>query len=188
MAQRAAMCSRLTIQLPHGSCSVGSCRQRVASTGANVAVGGTDFNDLTNPLQFWAVGDNPITAASALSYVPESTWNDSCTNAVFINEFNGQFGSDAQTVCNNATVVSGGFDLPVGGSGGKSACTTSDGTNPSTCAGGNAKPRFPEWRYRGHHARYSGHLFVCRRRRNFGELLRCLRTRLSRAITVPLAI
>jgi hypothetical protein len=127
---------------PTGAAQLGLAVNGVASTGANVAVGGTDFNDLTNPLTYWTVGNNPVTAASALSYIPESTWNDACTNAVFITEFNGQFGNDAQTVCNNATIVSAGFDLPVGGSGGKSACTTSDGTTPSSCSGGNAKPAF----------------------------------------------
>jgi hypothetical protein len=127
---------------PTGAAQLGLAVNGVASTGADVAVGGTDFNDLTSPLTYWAVGNNPVTMASAQSYIPESTWNDSCTNAVFINEFNGQFGNDAQTVCNNATIVSAGFDLPVGGSGGKSACTTSDGTTPSSCAGGNAKPTF----------------------------------------------
>jgi hypothetical protein len=127
---------------PTGAAQLGLAVNGVASTGANVAVGGTDFNDLTNPLTYWTVGNNPVTAASALSYIPESTWNDACTNAVFITEFNGQFGNDAQTVCNNATIVSAGFDLPVGGSGGKSACTTSDGTTPSSCTGGNAKPAF----------------------------------------------
>jgi hypothetical protein len=127
---------------PTGAAQLGLAVNGVASTGANVAVGGTDFNDLTNPLTYWTVGDNPVTAASALMYIPESTWNDSCTNAVFINEFNGEFGNDAQTVCNNATIVSAGLDLPVGGSGGKSACTTSNGTNPSSCTGGNAKPTF----------------------------------------------
>jgi hypothetical protein len=129
---------------PTGAAQLGLAVNGVASTVANVAVGGTDFNDLTNPLQYWTVGDNPVTAASAESYIPEATWNDACTNAVFINEFNGQFGNDAQTVCNNTTIVSAGFDLPVGGSGGKSACTTSDGTNPSSCAGGNPKPAFQD--------------------------------------------
>ena len=127
---------------PTGAAQLGLAVNGVASTGANVAVGGTDFNDLTSPLTYWTVGDNPVTGASALMYIPESTWNDSCTNAVFITEFNGEFGNDAQTVCNNTTIVSAGLDLPVGGSGGKSACTTSDGTNPSSCTGGNTKPTF----------------------------------------------
>ena len=127
---------------PTGAAQVGLAVNGVASTGATVAVGGTDFTDLTNPLTYWTVGDNPITGASAQMYIPESTWNDSCTNAVFITEFNGEFGNDAQTVCNNATIVSAGLDLPIGASGGKSACTTSDGTNPSSCTGGNAKPVF----------------------------------------------
>jgi pro-kumamolisin-like protein/subtilase family protein len=137
-----AGCDVQPVSGPSTAAQFGLAVNGVASTPSNVAVGGTDFTDLTNPLQFWTVGNNPITGASALSYVPESTWNDSCTNAVFINEFNGQFGNDAQTVCNNATIIADGFAVPIGGSGGKSACTTSDGSTVTSCTGGYPQPAF----------------------------------------------
>jgi hypothetical protein len=137
-----AGCDVQPVSGPSTAAQFGLAVNGVGSTPFNVAVGGTDFTDLTNPLQFWTVGNNPITGASALSYIPESTWNDSCTNAVFINEFNGQFGNDAQTVCNNATIVADGFSVPVGGSAGKSACTTSDGSTVASCSGGYPQPAF----------------------------------------------
>ena len=52
-----------------------------ASTPYNVAVGGTDFNDFSNPGTYWNTTNNSTTQASAKSYIPETTWNDSCTNA-----------------------------------------------------------------------------------------------------------
>ena len=54
-----------------------------ASTPYNVAVGGTDFGDTyagTNST-YWNSSNTP-TYASALSYVPEIPWNDSCTSAL----------------------------------------------------------------------------------------------------------
>ena len=120
----------------------------IASTPFNVAVGGTDFNDFNNFCASWnpcnGSNNNPITGASAISYIPETTWNDSCTNSVFITGFNSEFGSDAQTVCNNATIEANGLVVPVGASGGKSACTTSDGSTVASCAGGNPKPTFQD--------------------------------------------
>jgi hypothetical protein len=118
----------------------------VASTGSNVAVGGTDFNDFNNFCAFWnpcsGTANQPNTQASAEFYIPETTWNDSCTNSVFISDFNSQFGSDAQTVCNNATIQENGLVVPVGGSGGKSNCITSNGSTVSSCSGGNPQPAF----------------------------------------------
>jgi subtilase family serine protease len=52
----------------------------VASTPYNVAVGGTDFLALLNPTRFFSLINDPNTQASALSYVPELPWNDTCTN------------------------------------------------------------------------------------------------------------
>ena len=46
-----------------------------ASTPFTVAVGGTEFNEGTGT--FWS-GTNSGTGESALSYIPEDTWNDSC--------------------------------------------------------------------------------------------------------------
>jgi len=103
-----------------------------ASTPFNVAVGGTDFNDAMTQSTYFNATNDPNTLASAKGYIPESTWNDSCTNA--------SFGANPETNCNaaaNASAV-----ITVAGSGGKSHCTTPSGTTPATCAGGYAKPLF----------------------------------------------
>jgi len=118
----------------------------LASTPFDVAVGGTDFNDITSFCTYW----NPCTGganqapnqASAQMYIPETTWNDSCTNANIIATFGDQFGSTAQDVCNNAQIARLGLVVPVGGSGGKSACTSSNGSSLASCSGGYPKPAF----------------------------------------------
>jgi Pro-kumamolisin, activation domain/FG-GAP-like repeat/FG-GAP repeat len=53
----------------------------LSSTIYNVAVGGTDFNDAKNQSQYWLAG-NGVLGGSAMSYVPEMTWNDSCASSV----------------------------------------------------------------------------------------------------------
>jgi subtilase family serine protease len=53
----------------------------LASTAFNVAVGGTMFNDVANPNTYW--GTNAQNGGSALSYIPEDVWNESCTVAQF---------------------------------------------------------------------------------------------------------
>jgi len=111
----------------------------IASTPFDISVGATDFNDLANPFTYFANGknNNATTQASALSYIPETTWNDSCTNSVLINFL---ALSSAAAACNSVTAQADGFVIPVGGSGGKSNCTTSNGTSVSSCSGGYAKP------------------------------------------------
>jgi subtilase family serine protease len=109
----------------------------VASTPFNVAVGGTDFNQLSDPTTFWNASNASNTQASAKGYIPETTWNDSCTNADFGPAFG--FSTNAETNCNNTTQLASAIG-PIGGSGGFSNCTTSNGETPSTCSGGYAKP------------------------------------------------
>ncbi len=53
----------------------------LASTPFNVAVGGTDFDQVNNWAQYWNTTPTPTTPpvpASALNYIPEVPWNDSC--------------------------------------------------------------------------------------------------------------
>ena len=53
----------------------------LASTPFNVAVGGTDFDQVGREAQFWNTNTTsavPPVPGSALSYIPELTWNDSC--------------------------------------------------------------------------------------------------------------
>ncbi len=49
-----------------------------AATPFNVAVGGTDFDQVNKWQQFWSPTNDPVTLASALGYIPEIPWNDSC--------------------------------------------------------------------------------------------------------------
>jgi subtilase family serine protease len=107
-----------------------------ASTPFDIAVGGTDFaGDFFNPAAFWSATNDPVTQGSALSYIPELPWNDSCANSIFA--FIG-FPADPIATCNNASAA--GFLNIVGGSGGLSSCISSDGTHIATCTGGYAKP------------------------------------------------
>jgi hypothetical protein len=90
-----------------------------ASTPYNVAMGGTDFDQAGNQSTYW--GTCTITAPattcstaplSALKYIPEIPWNDSCAaNATSAN----------LTICANATATSTSSPLDiVAGSGGPS--------------------------------------------------------------------
>jgi subtilase family serine protease len=86
----------------------------IASTPFNIAMGGTDFDDSTNPSTFWNTTNTSTTLpilASAKGYIPEKTWNDSCASA------------GTTTGC-TATIINGnsgtGIDL-VAGSGGQSS-------------------------------------------------------------------
>jgi subtilase family serine protease len=107
-----------------------------ASTPFDIAVGGTDFGgNFFNSAAYWSPTNDPTTQASALSYIPELPWNDSCTNSIFV--FIG-FPADPIATCNNASAA--GFLNIVGGSGGKSSCVASDGSHIASCTGGYAKP------------------------------------------------
>lgn len=109
----------------------------LASTPYNIAVGGTDFNDVANPTTYWNSTNTSPNQASAKSYIPEMVWNDTCTNPEFGTPFFG-YSTSAVTNCNNSIFSS--IVGTVGGSGGKSACTTFDGSNVLQCTGGYAKP------------------------------------------------
>ncbi len=108
----------------------------LASTPYNVAVGGTDFNDFfPSPLKYWSATNDPKTLVSALAYVPEMAWNGSCANPVFSNF---GYSNDPIANCNNASLAP--FLDTIGGGGGASSCTVSDGVNLSSCQGGYSKP------------------------------------------------
>ncbi|GAC1505675.1 MAG: hypothetical protein NVS1B11_03830 [Terriglobales bacterium] len=48
----------------------------LASTPFTIAVGGTVFNENGQPSKYW--GASPPLAETALSYIPENVWNESC--------------------------------------------------------------------------------------------------------------
>ena len=49
----------------------------IASTPYNMAVGGTQFDDVANPDAYWSTTTDPTTGLSVLSYIPETVWNES---------------------------------------------------------------------------------------------------------------
>jgi subtilase family serine protease len=93
-----------------------------AATQYNVAVGGTDFSDTyskTNT-QYW----NPTSSAtwaSAKSYVPEFTWNDTCASSELAQKYSGSSITYGKTgFCNRRADSE--FLQFGGGSGGPSGC------------------------------------------------------------------
>jgi Pro-kumamolisin, activation domain len=112
----------------------------VASTPYNVAVGGTDFNDLGIQTQYWSTA-NQANGSSALKYIPEDVWNDTCTNPiVFPLVTVSPAITTALESCNNSTIQQAGLVEVTGSGGGESNCTTYSGTNPADCTGGNTQP------------------------------------------------
>jgi uncharacterized protein (TIGR03437 family) len=105
----------------------------IASTPYNVAVGGTDFDDVLQQTDaaYWSSSNDPATLASVKSYVPETPWNDSCADPELVNYFGYASG---EAFCNSALAQS----LPgvVGGSGGASGTYA----KPSWQAGVNGIP------------------------------------------------
>ena len=114
-----------------------------ASTPYNVAVGGTDFGDTFAGTTgtYWS-STNSSTYGSALSYIPEIPWNDSCAS-VLIATYKGYPATyGANGLCNS--VPSNSYLLTTAaGSGGPSGCATGAssvaGVVGGTCAG-YAKP------------------------------------------------
>jgi subtilase family serine protease len=119
-----------------------------------VDVGGTDFMAQYNadvngvPLSnYWSATNNPQTLASALSYIPEIPWNDSCASQlIFSDPKNGGFAESwgASGFC-NSTLGHQSFLNYYGGSGGPSTCFTGEPSIPGVVSGtcqGNPKPSY----------------------------------------------
>ena len=92
------------------SASKGLAVNGIASTPFNVAVGGTDFNDTGKQTSYWSVAgaNSPTTLESALGYIPEIPWNNSC-------------GAGGLTGCSTASSSSSLLNVLAGG-GGQSNC------------------------------------------------------------------
>ena len=106
-----AGCDNFTVNLP---ATGGLAVNGLASTPYNVAVGGTDFNQNNAWSTYWNTTNEQITQQSVKTgkYIPETSWNDSCTNALW----QPTYGTTAEEVCNsNLDDVA-----PAGGSGGAS--------------------------------------------------------------------
>ncbi len=154
----------LATSVPYGAL-LGTTVSGFASTPYNTAVGGTDLNWGTTASPYWGASNSSTTGASALNYMPEVPWNDTCTNPVILSVLQSYATqlqkagntvtspTNAESACNfvnqwyntiykltgNQVNLSFLVDT-VGGSGGASGCTTSDGQTETTCSGGYAKP------------------------------------------------
>lgn len=78
----------------------------LASTPFNIAVGGTDFDDNGRQSSFWNTTNATSTFESALGYVPESSWNDSCAATAVA--------TNLTTVCANPNGILAGSGGPSG--------------------------------------------------------------------------
>jgi subtilase family serine protease len=104
-----------------------------ASTPYNVAVGGTDFMDYYNSQfggpatsTYWSAS-NTSTFGSALSYIPEIPWNDSCASQLIYSTPSIALGSYTQAYgatgfCNST--IGADFQTTGAGSGGPSSYST----------------------------------------------------------------
>ncbi|MGA2966531.1 MAG: protease pro-enzyme activation domain-containing protein [Terriglobales bacterium] len=116
-----------------------------------VDVGGTDFmaqyNADVNGIptsDYWSAANDPETRASALSYIPEIPWNDSCTSQLIYSDpvFGGYTEPYGTTgFCNSK--LGHQFGYATAGSGGPSTCFTGKPFIPGVVSGtckGNPKP------------------------------------------------
>jgi subtilase family serine protease len=122
--------------LGQGAVLTGTSVSGWASTPYNMAVGGTDFQDffLNDFSTYWS-STNTTYYGSALSYMPEIPWNNTCASPLFAQ----YFGLSATYGSTGACNVEPGFTNPAGGGGGKSACATgaptTQGVTGGTCKG-----------------------------------------------------
>ena len=96
-----------------------------ASTPYNVAVGGTDFADtyLGTTNTYWS-SSNSSTYGSALSYIPEIPWNDSCAGSILAVYNNYTVGYGISGFCGSSIAQQDDFFAVAAGSGGPSGCAT----------------------------------------------------------------
>ena len=121
----AAGCDNPNGAAPNRSSGFGPGVNGLASTLFNTAVGGTDFDLSVANYQatFWNTTNDATTGLSAKSYVPETTWDDSCARK----GLTGCVGDNGNDV------------IEVGGGGGPSNCATLNAAQ-TTCLAGYAKP------------------------------------------------
>jgi regulation of enolase protein 1 (concanavalin A-like superfamily) len=116
-----------------------------ASTPNNVAVGGTDFSDTysgTNAT-YWSSG-NTAAFGSAISYVPEIPWNNSCAGAL-LSSYEGHSQTyGTSSLCDDPNLGSL-LMTTVAGGGGPSQCASGTPSIPSVVGGSCQGWPKPSW-------------------------------------------
>jgi subtilase family serine protease len=117
-----------------------------ASTPYNVAVGGTDFSDTLDGTtgNYWAAA-NTSTDGSALSYIPEIPWNDSCAGSLLSNFLGFTTVYGAGGFCNSNTARTDQLLEVVAGSGGPSNCATGSASTFGVASGACHGVAKPDW-------------------------------------------
>lgn len=112
---------------PQGPAQYGPTINGMSSTPFNVAVGGTQFNEAGNYSTYWSP-NNDATSESALGYIPEQAWNESCDPTLPQTGTNCFYGET--------------YYILEGGGGGPSNCSQSsvDSQGNVTCIAGYSKP------------------------------------------------
>src|SRR5216684_874347 len=116
-----------------------------ASTPNNVAVGGTDFSDTysgTNAT-YWN-SSNTSAFGSAISYIPEIPWNDSCAGAL-LTAYEGYSPTYGSTSLCNDPLIGSLLMTTVAGGGGPSQCATGTPSTPGVVSGSCAGWPKPSW-------------------------------------------
>jgi len=116
-----------------------------ASTPYNVAVGGTDFGDTSSntTIEYWSTA-NSTYFGSALSYIPEIPWNDSCAGALLSAYAGYKTPYGIGGFCNSAEGRA--FYLTTSaGSGGPSGCAYGDDFTPGVVNGNCRGYPKPSW-------------------------------------------
>ncbi len=115
-----------------------------ASTPYNVAVGGTDFADtsLGTTTTYWSA-TNSSSYGSAISYIPEIPWNDSCAGSILSGYSGYSISYGITGYCGSSAAQQFGNIVVAAGSGGPSGCATGVSTANGVVGGscqGYAKP------------------------------------------------
>jgi len=117
-----------------------------ASTPYNVAAGGTDFADTYQGANntYWS-STNSSTYGSALSYIPEIPWNDSCAGSILAVYSGFSVGYGLSGFCGSSAAQQDDYLVVAAGSGGPSGCATGVPTE-NLVVGGTCKgyPK-PTW-------------------------------------------
>jgi len=136
----AAGCDNGVTQATHGIAV-----NAFASTPNNVAVGGTDFSDTysgTNTA-YWNSSNTPA-FGSAISYVPEIPWNDSCAGLLLSNYLGYSPTYGSTSLCNDF-LFGPFFATTVAGGGGPSQCASGAPSTLGVVSGSCAGWPKPSW-------------------------------------------
>jgi hypothetical protein len=132
---------------PYGD-TLGLAVNGMASSPYVTAVGGTDlqwpFVSATYPASTYWNATADAHGATAKGYMPEMSWNATCSNPLLLNVYTSYANSEA--LCNAAITALPPLVEMASGAGGVSNCTTNSSTptstswDPTSCSGGYAKP------------------------------------------------